>query len=95
MKHFGMLDSTVDPLVPGGLTKKQQEELRRKGWGEETTRYDVRNVGIGFSSPDLPGGVIFKLVDVPAGTRYMYNPEDGTAIIMDCGNPSCWRYLLR
>jgi hypothetical protein len=93
MRHEGLFDPNVDPLVPGGITEEQKRDLESRGWGRATTQYHVTNAGIGFKDDSRPGGVVLKLVDVPEGVEYLYNPDDGTAMLTACGNPTCWRYL--
>ena len=94
MKHMGVLSADVDPVVPGGVPEESLAPLLDKGWIRGTTKYDVTNAGVAFSDPELPGGVVLRLVDIPAGTDYIANPSEGTAIILGCGNATCWRYLL-
>ena len=90
-----MFDASVDPLVEGGLTEDHQNELENQGWKRATTQYNVTNAGVAFRDVSRPSGVVLKLVDVPAGVDYMmFNPEDGTAAILGCGNETCWRYLI-
>ena len=94
MRHMGVLDPTVDPMVEGGISEEQQRDLESQGWRKEVTKYRVSNAGVVFRDESRPAGVVLKLVDIPEGIDYMYNPEDGTAIILSCGNATCWRYLL-
>ncbi|HDR8937055.1 hypothetical protein LGM38_17735 [Burkholderia vietnamiensis] len=94
MKHMGMYDPAVDPVVPGGLTSQQIADLKSAGWKPEITRYDVVDAYMTFSDPKMPGGVTLRRVSVPAGTEYLYNAEEGTAIVIACGNKTCWRHLL-
>jgi hypothetical protein len=94
MKHMGMFDASVDALKPGGMSDEDVEGLKARGWKEEVTRYDVTDAYFAFRDSSLPGGVTLRRVSVPAGTRYLYNAEEGIAIARDCGNPTCWRHLL-
>ena len=59
-----------------------------------TTQYNVTNAGVAFRDVSRPSGVVPKLVDIPAGVDYMFNPEVGTAVLLGCGNETCWRYLI-
>ena len=93
MKNMGTFDPSWNPVVPGGLSDEQISELKKKGWKEEVTYKISTDVDIGFSDPSMPGGFSFYKFDIPAGTKYLYNPDDGRAAIVGCGNPTCWRWL--
>ena len=94
MKSFGTLDHNFKPVKAGGLTDDDIASLEKLGWKRETTQYDVTGADVGFYDKDIPTGFITHKVDIPSGTEYMYNAADGGAIIMGCGNPTCWRHLL-
>jgi hypothetical protein len=94
MKHMGMFDPNVDAEVPGGLTAQDESNLVNLGWKKETTRYDVVDAYVVFSDKRMPGGTTLRRVSVPAGTDYYYNADEGIAIIISCGNKTCWRHLL-
>ena len=95
MKNLGTFDPDWNPVKPGGLTKDDISNLETRGWKHETTGYDVEGVDLGFVDPEIPSGFILYKVNVPKGEKYMYHPEHGGAIMMSCGNPTCWRHLLR
>ncbi|MBF6616650.1 MAG: hypothetical protein ITG07_07995 [Candidimonas sp.] len=95
MKNMGILNTAWNPIRPGGLTTHEVDYLKGLGWKEATVEQDVSDVPIGFAAPELPGAVTMHNFSVPAGTKVLYNPEDERAIILGCGNPTCWRYLMR
>jgi hypothetical protein len=94
MKHMGMFDAGRDALKPGGLTDQDKRNLEAKGWKPEVTRYDVQDAYMAFADPSLPGGTTLRRISVPAGTAYYYNANEGIAIAVGCGNPTCWRHLM-
>jgi hypothetical protein len=94
MKNMGMFESSRNPVKKGGLTNEDIKDLESKGWKHGTTEIEVKDVAIGFEASHLPTGFILQNYTVPAGVAYLYNPEDETAIILACGNPTCWRYLV-
>ena len=94
MKNMGTFNPNRKPVKPGGLTKEDREKLEVIGWKREVTGYDVTDVDIGFAEPDLPHGFTLFKFNVPAGTEYYYNAADGAAVLSDCGNPTCWRWLV-
>jgi hypothetical protein len=94
MKHMGIFDPAVDAMVPGGLKPQQIAALIGAGWKPEETRYDVVDAYMTFADPSMPGGVTLRRVSVKAGTKYLYNADEGTAIVISCGNKTCWRHLL-
>jgi hypothetical protein len=91
---MGMFDPMIDALKPGGMSDEEVANLLARGWKEEVTRYDVTDAYLAFSDTSLPGGVTLRRVSVPAGTQYLYNAEEGIALVRSCGNPTCWRHLL-
>jgi hypothetical protein len=94
MKNMGRFNPNWNPIRAGGLSQHDVDHLKRQGWIEGITEKDVDEAPIGFSAPDIPGGYTMHNFSVPKGTRYLYNPEDERAILRECGNPTCWRYLL-
>lgn len=95
MKNMGMWRADISPLRAGGLTDQEVAYLVGLGWIRASTEKDVEEAPIGFAAPELPGGYTMHNYSIPAGTEYLYNPEDERAIILDCGNPTCWRYLMK
>ena len=95
MKNMGIFDPNWNPIMPGGLTEHDVGHLKRLGWLEGTTEVDAPDVPIAFSAPELPGRVTMHNFSVPKGTRYLYNPKDERAVLLDCANATCWRYLVR
>lgn len=95
MKNMGVLNENWNPVKAGGLSAHEVEYLKKQGWIEEKTIEDVKDVPIGFSAPEIPGGFTMHNFNVPKGTEYLYNPDDERAILKHCGNPTCWRYLLK
>ncbi|MDN0082426.1 hypothetical protein QU487_06615 [Crenobacter sp. SG2305] len=94
MKNMGVLDHNLNPVRAGGLSQHDIDHLKRQGWVEGVTTKDVSDCAIGFSAPDMPGGFTMHNFSVPAGTAYLYNPVDERAVLLACGNPTCWRYLM-
>lgn len=94
MKNMGTLDLNWNPVKAGGLADSEISYLKSRGWKAGTTKEDILDVPIGFAAPDLPGGFTMHNFSVPKGTRFLYNPEDERAVILGCGNPTCWRYLV-
>lgn len=95
MKNQGVLDVNQNPTKAGGLTKSDIKYLKDLGWKEGVVEKKAKDVAIGFAAPELPGGFTLHNYDVPKGTEYLYNPKDERAILKACGNPTCWRYLLK
>jgi hypothetical protein len=95
MKNMGMFDPNWNPIRAGGLSAHDIAHLKKQGWKTGKTKKLVKEAPIGFSAPDIPGGYTMHNFSVPKGTAFLYNPKDERAILMECGNPTCWRYLLR
>lgn len=95
MKNMGTFDPNWKPVIKGGLSDKDKARLLAAGWKMEVTGYDVKDADVGFAETDVPGGFLLYKVNIPAGTEYFYNPETGAAMLTGCGNPTCWRYLMR
>jgi hypothetical protein len=95
MKNMGRLNPNLNPIKAGGLSSHEVAYLKQQGWIEGVTEKDVDEAPIGFVAPELPGGYTMHNYSVPKGTEYLYNPEDERAILRECGNPTCWRYLLK
>ena len=94
MKNKGDFNPNKKPVKSGGLSKSDIKTLEDNGWKHEKTKYDIVGADVGFKDKKIPTGFIIYKVNVPKGTKYMYNSKDGSAIILDCGNPTCWRHLL-
>jgi len=94
MKNMGMLNPNLKPIKAGGLSAHEVDYLKSQGWIEGITDQDVHEAPIGFAAPEIPGGYTMHNYSVPKGTAYLYNPDDERAILMACGNPTCWRYLV-
>lgn len=94
MENMGILDPNWNPIRPGGLSPHDVAHLKKQGWKEAKTKKLVDEVPVGFSAPDIPGGVTMRIVSIPKGTRFLYNTESATVIIWECGNPTMRRYLL-
>lgn len=95
MKNQGVLNASRNPVRAGGLTPHEITYLKQQGWIESETTEDVSDAPIGLAAPELPGGFTMHNFSLPKGTKYLYNPTDERAILRECGNPTCWRYLLR
>jgi hypothetical protein len=95
VKNMGILDPNLNPVRAGGLSPHEIGYLKKQGWKEGTTKKLVAEAPIGFSAPHIPGGFTVHNFSVPKGTKFLYNPVDERAIILACGNPTCWRYLIR
>ena len=95
MKNMGMFNPSWNPIRAGGLSQHDIDFLKKQRWIEGETTKDVDEAPVGFSAPDIPGGYTMHNFSIPKGTRYLYNPDDERAILLDCGNPTCWRYLMR
>ncbi len=92
---MGLLNSSWNPVRAAGLTQHEIDYLKKQGWKAGTTKKLAENIPIGFAAPELPGGFTMHNFNVPKGTKFLYNPADERAILLDCGNPTCWRYLMR
>ncbi|EKN6161981.1 hypothetical protein ACLMPM_03730 [Yersinia enterocolitica] len=95
MKNMGVINFNWNPIRAGGLSQHDIDHLKQQGWVEGITDKDVDEAPIGFTAPDIPGGYTMHNFSIPAGTKFLYNPDDERAIITACGNPTCWRYLMR
>ena len=95
MKNIGKLDTSWNPIKPGGLTGDDINKLTEAGWKKEVTGYDVEGVDITFNDPEVPTGIVLYKVDVPKGTEYFYHAGHGGAILSECGNATCWRHLMK
>lgn len=95
MKNQGLLNVHWNPVKAGGLSQHEIDYLKQQGWIEGETQEHVDEAPIGFSAPDIPGGFTMHNFSVPKGTKYLYNPDDERAVILECGNPTCWRYLMK
>ena len=93
MKNMGKFDPNWKPVKMGGLTEEDKKKLLEAGWKNEITRYETKDVDIGFIDPDIPTRFILYKFDVPEGTDYYYNSSTGAALLTNCGNPTCWRWL--
>ncbi len=74
------------PMIEGGLTAIQQEDLRGRGFERRTIIGDRHDHPVSFKS-DLPGGVVIKYGTVPDGTVAWENDDLGISILERCGNP--------
>lgn len=95
MKNMGMWRAEINPVRAGGLTAQEISYLESLGWVAGETTSIAEEVPIGFAAPEIPGGFTMHNYSVPAGTKFLYNPDDERAIILSCGNPTCWRYLMK
>ena len=95
MKNMGILNPNWNPIRAGGLSQHDIDYLKNQGWIEGETTKDVDEAPIGFTAPDIPGGYTMHNFSIPKGTKFLYNPDDERAILLGCGNPTCWRYLMR
>ena len=86
MQHVGTLDRTLDPIRQGGLSPEDRELLLARGWERRHTNRDLKDRVVAFSNPDLPGGVILRLVDIPEGTEYFSSKEREASVLAACGN---------
>lgn len=93
MKNLGLFDPAINPVIKGGLTPEQEADLEARGWKSAVTDKHLKNVDIVIKDEDSPSGITLGLFDVAPGLRYYYNPDTGEALVADCGNASCWRYL--
>ena len=95
MKNMGVLNPVWNPVKAGGLSEQDIAHLENMGWKKGVSEKDVEEAPVVFSAPEIPGGSTLHNVSIPAGTEYLYDPETERAIIISCGNASCWRYLVR
>lgn len=95
MKNMGFLRYDWNPVVPGGLSEHQIKHLESLGWLHGTSDHDVDEAPVGFMDAVLPGQFTMHNVSIRSGTKFMYDPDTERAVILECGNPSCWRYLMR
>ena len=86
MKHMGMLDFAVDPVMPGGLAESDRASLLANGWTKEVTAAEVKDAYLTFADPELPGGVAVRRVSIPAGTVYFKNTAKNAVVVDGCGN---------
>lgn len=94
MKNMGLFDPHWNPVRAGGLSPHEVKHMKKMGWVAGVTEADVDEAPIGFSAPEIPGGFTMHNFSVKKGTKYLYNPQDERALLLDCGNPTCWRYLV-
>ena len=86
MKHYGMFDPSVDPIIPGGFTKAHTNDLKERGFIETTLDAEAPDAIVAFRNSDLPGGVELRKVTVPVGTPILVHPETGNIYASSCGN---------
>lgn len=94
MENIGMLDPNLNPIRPGGLSAHDVAYLKKQGWKEGKTKKLVKDVPVGFAAPEIPGGFVIHLVNIPKGTRFLFNPLNADGIIWECGNATVKRHLL-
>ena len=95
MKNIGAINPYFNPVKAGGLTNEEIAYLEAKGWKKHVVEEDVDEAPVVFAAPELPGGYTLFNAAIPKGTEVLYDPETDRAIIIDCGNGTCWRYLVR
>lgn len=86
MKHCGVFDPNVDPVIPGGLTQEDKQSLQAMGFEELRMVADDPDAVVGFANPRLPGGIEMRKVTVPAGTPFLLNRDTGAVVLAECGN---------
>lgn len=72
------------PVVPGGLTGQDIQDLCDKGWERMSSNQQVTNWPVTFGT-GKPGETIIKCGTIPAGTEFMGKQQE--AILVACGNP--------
>lgn len=95
MKNMGVFDPNWNPVRAGGLSPHEVAHLKKQGWKPDITKHNVSDAPIGFSAPEIPGGFTMHNFSIKKGTKFLYNPKDHRAVLLECGNPTCWRYLVR
>lgn len=95
MKNMGVLNPYWNPVKAAGLTQTDIDYLAKAGWKHHTVEDDVPDAPVGFAAPEMPGGYTMHNVSIPKGTEVMYDPDTERAVILACGNPTCWRYLVK
>lgn len=85
---------TEDQVVPGGLTQEDVRFYLDQGWTIKTTDQDNSNIDVVFKDPSNPTGYAIRPAFIPRGSDYLRH-DDGRAVLMSCGNPSCWRWYER
>lgn len=94
MENISTLDPNWNPIRPGGLSPHDVAHLKKRGWKEAKTKKLIKEVPVGFSAPDIPGGFQVQIVSIPKGTRFLYHPQSATVVIFECNNPAPKRYLV-
>ena len=85
---------TDNPVIEGGLSEEQIQEALQGGWKKSVTQNDHDNIDTVFADPSNPAGFSIAPAWIPAGTPYLWH-LDGRAVYASCGNPSCWRWLVK
>lgn len=95
MRNEGAYDPARFGVLPSGIGADERARLLAMGWKEATTPAVRKDVEMAAPSPVLPGQILLRKFDVPAGSPYLYNPTDGRAILEAGGNATAWEWLAK
>lgn len=82
--HF--TDIRLDPVVPGGLTETEIQDLIAQGWVDGRMIRSQDNCLMMFKSM-MNGQPEWRCGTIPQGTRILKNPAGDIGTAAACGNP--------
>lgn len=94
LASVGAFDPSRSPVMPGGLTPADIKQLQAKGWKAGTTDKVNSDAYMVFRSSDTPGGFAVWRTTINPGISIIFDPKSGHAATTNCGNPTCWRWLV-
>ena len=77
----------LDPVVPGGLTETEIQDLIAQGWKDGRLVRSQDNCLMMFKNM-MNGQLEWRCGTIPAGTRILKNPTEDIGVAAACGNPT-------